>query len=591
MNSEESYLPNVSPGAVDTTNKEEINSAEAKPFLDDIEARAHEKRVTADSTASEIGEKAPEKPRRGRRRSSENKVQVVPLEDDIQSAPNEENGCGNRNNRRNHSNNENSGRGRERQRNSGHRNENQPNRSNEQRNNSDRERNRRGQFAKIRDWERIHGESQIEELAKERFSSETIFNFNDVYSLSFNDLRQLAESLNFSADDERLQRRRTILQDCIFRAYSNGQAIQIQGYLDFFPDGNACLVYGEDNFRIGEFCVYVPKSLVKLHDLRHGQTVTLLATIVNEVNPTLCGLRILDPILEGTPRPNFKDLTPYYPTERIILENCDATTSQNLSMRVVDLLSPIGLGQRGLIVAPPRTGKTLLLQAIANSIALNRPDAHLIILLIDERPEEVTDFKRLVKGEVFASTFDELAENHIHLAEMVIDNARRRVEAGQQVVILLDSITRLARAYNSIMPASGRILSGGIDANALQGPKSFFGSARNIEGGGSLTIIATALIETGSRMDDVIFEEFKGTGNMELHLDRDLSEKRIYPAINVAKSGTRKEELLYHPDELPRIYMLRRAMFGIAPSEAMEMLIQRLKKTASNVEFLMSVGR
>ena len=255
------------------------------------------------------------------------------------------------------------------------------------------------------------------------------------------------------------------------------------------------------------------------------------------------------------------------------------------------LLTRSRFGQRGLIVAPPRTGKTVLLQGMANAIQTNYPDAHLIILLIDERPEEVTDFRRQVKGEVISSTFDESAESHVHAAEMVIEKARRMVEIGKDVVILLDSITRLARAYNTTMPSSGKILSGGVEANALQKPKRFFGSARNIEDGGSLTIIATALVETGSKMDEVIFEEFKGTGNMELHLDRGLSDKRIFPALSMDKSGTRKEELLYHPDEMEKIYSLRRAMKGLPSTDAMEMLIQRIKKTKTNAEFLMSVAR
>jgi transcription termination factor Rho len=295
--------------------------------------------------------------------------------------------------------------------------------------------------------------------------------------------------------------------------------------------------------------------------------------------------------LEAAKIPHFKELVPYYPTDRLLLENGSEEANQRLSLRIVDLVAPIGLGQRGLIVAPPRTGKTVLLQAFANGIATVRPEAQVWILLIDERPEEVTDFRRMAKGEVFASTFDETPDRHVRLAEMVIEMARRRVECGQHVVILLDSITRLARAYNAIMPASGRIMSGGIDANALQGPKSFFGSARNIEGGGSLTILGTALVETGSRMDDVIFEEFKGTGNMELQLDRELADRRIYPAINVGRSGTRKEELLYHPDELSRIYLFRRAVVGLNSTEAVDMLIQRVKKTGTNVEFLMTLNR
>jgi transcription termination factor Rho len=258
-------------------------------------------------------------------------------------------------------------------------------------------------------------------------------------------------------------------------------------------------------------------------------------------------------------------------------------------MRVMDLATPIGKGQRGLIVAPPRTGKTVLLQKIANSISQNSPDSKLIILLIDERPEEVTDMQRTTKAEVLSSTFDEHPERHVQVAEIVIEMAKRRVENGEDVIILLDSITRLARAYNTIQPHSGKILSGGVDANALHKPKRFFGAARNIEGGGSLTIISTALVDTGSRMDEVIFEEFKGTGNMELALDRDLVGKRIFPAINIEKSGTRKEELLLHKDELARIWTLRKALKDVPAVEAMELLINRLKKTKSNAEFLMAL--
>ncbi|HSH09922.1 MAG TPA: transcription termination factor Rho [Oceanipulchritudo sp.] len=292
--------------------------------------------------------------------------------------------------------------------------------------------------------------------------------------------------------------------------------------------------------------------------------------------------------LQVTP---FEDLVPYYPTERIILETEPKVKWDNTAMRVVDLLTPVGLGQRGLIVAPPRTGKTILQQGIANAVAVNKPEAHLIVLLIDERPEEVTDFKRQVSaGEVIASTFDESPESHVHCAEMVIEKARRMVENGQHVIILLDSITRLARAYNALASNSGKILSGGVEANALQKPKRFFGSARNIEGAGSLTILGTALVETGSRMDEVIFEEFKGTGNMELHLDRGLSDKRVFPAIEMNKSGTRKEELLYHPDEMLKVYGLRRAMKGVPPTDAMEMLITRIKKTGTNIQFLMGVN-
>jgi transcription termination factor Rho len=284
---------------------------------------------------------------------------------------------------------------------------------------------------------------------------------------------------------------------------------------------------------------------------------------------------------------HFDNLTPLFPNRRVILEN---EKLKDLAMRAFDLISPVGFGQRGLIVAPPRTGKTVLMQKIANSITANHPKAHLIVLLIDERPEEVTDMERSVKGEVISSTFDEPPDRHVHVAEMVIERAKRLAEKGTDVVILLDSITRLARAYNTMQPHSGKILSGGVDANALHKPKRFFGAARNIEEGGSLTIIATALVDTGSKMDEVIFEEFKGTGNMEIHLDRALVDKRVYPAVNISKSGTRKEELLYHADEMPRIHILRRALASLPPVEAMELLLERLKKTKTNVEFLLAMN-
>jgi len=274
-----------------------------------------------------------------------------------------------------------------------------------------------------------------------------------------------------------------------------------------------------------------------------------------------------------------------FPNQRFILE----TVPEEISMRVMDIFTPIGKGQRGLIVAPPRTGKTVLLQKVANSISTNHPEVYLIVLLIDERPEEVTDMERTTSAHVLSSTFDEPPERHVQVAEMVIEMAKRMVECGRDVAILLDSITRLARAYNTLQPHSGKILSGGVDANALHKPKRFFGAARNIENGGSLTIVATALVDTGSRMDEVIFEEFKGTGNMELGLDRTLVDKRIFPAINIEKSGTRREELLLHPDELNKIWILRRAVNGVPAVEAMELISGRLKKTKSNAEFLMAM--
>ncbi|HEX7138365.1 MAG TPA: transcription termination factor Rho, partial [Vicinamibacterales bacterium] len=287
------------------------------------------------------------------------------------------------------------------------------------------------------------------------------------------------------------------------------------------------------------------------------------------------------------PRRSFEDLTPIDPHEHIRLE----TASEPLTTRIMDLLTPIGKGQRGLIVAPPRTGKTMLLQNIAQSITANHPEVYLIVLLIDERPEEVTDMQRSVRGEVISSTFDEPAQRHVQVAEMVIEKAKRLVEHKKDVLILLDSITRLARAYNTVIPPSGKVLSGGLDSNALQKPKRFFGAARNIEEGGSLTIMATALIDTGSRMDDVIFEEFKGTGNMEIHLDRKLTDKRVFPSIDVQKSGTRKEELLIPKEDLNRIWVLRKVLNPLSPVEAMELLLDKMGKTKTNAEFLASMQK
>ena len=293
-----------------------------------------------------------------------------------------------------------------------------------------------------------------------------------------------------------------------------------------------------------------------------------------------------EPPERGRERVFFENLTPLYPQSKLSLE----TDAENLSARVLDMMVPIGKGQRGLIVAPPRTGKTMLLQNIANSITRNHPEVYLIVLLIDERPEEVTDMQRSVQGEVISSTFDEPAQRHVQVAEMVIEKAKRLVEHNKDVVILLDSITRLARAYNTIVPPSGKVLSGGVDSNALQRPKRFFGAARNIEESGSLTIIATALVDTGSRMDDVIFEEFKGTGNLEIHLDRKLTDRRVFPSIDIQKSGTRKEELLIPKDELSRVWVLRKVLTPLSAVEAMELLLSRMAKTKSNQDFLASMS-
>ena len=361
------------------------------------------------------------------------------------------------------------------------------------------------------------------------------------------------------------------------------------GYLEVLPDGFGFLRSPAYSYLPSSEDIYLSPSQIKRFALKTGDFITGQIRTPREKERFFAMLKV-ETINNDTPERKkqiipFTSLEPYFPTQRLILERDPA----DYSTRVVDLVTPIGKGQRGLIVAPPRTGKTVLLQKIAKSIRMNNPEVTLIILLIDERPEEVTDMERSIDAEVVSSTFDEPPERHAQVAEMVIEKAQRMVEYGKDVVILLDSITRLARAYNTLQPHSGKILTGGVDATALHKPKRFFGAARNIENHGSLTIIATALIETGSRMDDVIFEEFKGTGNMELHLDRNVSDRRIYPAINIEKSGTRKEELLLHPDELSKVWILRKAVNGVPPAEAMEMVLGRLKKCRTNIEFLVTL--
>jgi transcription termination factor Rho len=362
-----------------------------------------------------------------------------------------------------------------------------------------------------------------------------------------------------------------------------------EGVLETLPDGFGFLRAPDYNYLPGPDDIYVSPSQIRKFDLRTGDTIS------GQIRPPKEGERYFalikveainfEPPEMARDRVFFDNLTPLYPQEKLRLE----TDAEHLSGRVLDLMTPIGKGQRALIVAPPRTGKTMLLQSIANSITRNHPEVTLIVLLIDERPEEVTDMQRSVHGEVISSTFDEPPTRHVQVADMVIEKAKRLVEYKRDVVILLDSITRLARAHNAVVPPSGKILSGGIDSNALQKPKRFFGSARNIEEGGSLTIIATALIDTGSRMDDVIFEEFKGTGNLEINLDRKLTEKRIFPSIDINKSGTRKEELLLAPADFNRIIVLRRVLSQLSPTEAMELLLDKLGRTRSNSEFLDSM--
>ena len=371
-----------------------------------------------------------------------------------------------------------------------------------------------------------------------------------------------------------------------------GWEIGGDGVLEVLQDGFGFLRSPEANYLPGPDDIYVSPEMIRQFSLRTGDSIEGVIKAPSETERYFSLTKAtkinFDDPEKAKHKVHFDNLTPLYPDERLKMEVEDPTIKDR-SARIIDLVSPIGKGQRGLIVAPPRTGKTVLLQNIAHSIATNHPECYLIVLLIDERPEEVTDMERNTKAEVIASTFDEPPERHVQIAEIVIEMAKRQVEAGKHVVILLDSITRLARAYNTLQPHSGKILSGGVDANALHKPKRFFGAARNIEKGGSLTIIATALVDTGSRMDEVIFEEFKGTGNMEICLDRYLVDKRIFPAINIEKSGTRKEELLMHPDELSRVWILRKALNGVPPVEAMELLIGRLKKTKTNLEFLMTL--
>ncbi len=371
----------------------------------------------------------------------------------------------------------------------------------------------------------------------------------------------------------------------------NTSLMKGEGVLEILPEGFGFLRSSDNNYLSGAQDIYVSPSQIKRFGLRTGDFIYGQVRRPKE-NEKYYALLKIERINYKDPeqsklRKHFDDLTPLYPMERIKLE----TTPDNLAVRVMDLIAPIGKGQRGLIVAPPRTGKTVLLQNIANSATYNHKEIVVIVLLIDERPEEVTDMKRSVKAEVISSTFDEPPERHIQVAEIVLERAKRLVEQGLDVLILLDSITRLARAYNAVIPPSGKVLSGGLDSNALQKPKRFFGAARNVEGGGSLTIIATALIETGSRMDDVIFEEFKGTGNMELHLDRGLSDRRIFPAIDVTRSGTRKEELLVSKEYLNRIWILRKILVEMNDIDAMLFLLDKLSKTKSNVEFLESMNR
>jgi len=387
-------------------------------------------------------------------------------------------------------------------------------------------------------------------------------------------------------------------QDIIFAILKaqakKGEDIYGDGVLEILQDGFGFLRSGDSSYLAGPDDIYVSPSQIRRFSLRTGDTVS------GKIRPPKEGERYfallkVDQINFESPETTknkvlFENLTPLFANERLTMEIGNGST-EDLTARVIDLVSPIGKGQRGMIVSPPKAGKTMMLQNIAQSIAAKHPECYLIVLLIDERPEEVTEMDRSVRGEVISSTFDEPAARHVQVAEMVIEKAKRLVEHKRDVIILLDSITRLARAYNTVVPSSGKVLTGGVDANALQRPKRFFGAARNMEEGGSLTIIATALIDTGSRMDDVIFEEFKGTGNMELHLDRKIAEKRIYPSININRSGTRREELLTSPDELQKMWILRKLLHAMEDLAAMEFLLDKLKATKTNAEFFDSMKR
>jgi transcription termination factor Rho len=414
-----------------------------------------------------------------------------------------------------------------------------------------------------------------------------LMDISDLKEMSISKLTQIAKELDIPGATG--MRKQEIIFKILQAQTEKSGLIFSEGVLETLPDGFGFLRAPDYNYLPGPDDIYVSPSQIRKFDLRTGDTIS------GQIRPPKEGERYFalikveainfEPPEMARDRVFFDNLTPLYPEEKLRLE----TLPENLAGRVLDLMTPIGKGQRALIVAPPRTGKTMLLQSVANSITKNHPEVTLIVLLIDERPEEVTDMQRSVHGEVISSTFDEPPTRHVQVADMVIEKAKRLVEYGRDVVILLDSITRLARAHNSVVPPSGKILSGGIDSNALQKPKRFFGSARNIEEGGSLTIIATALIDTGSRMDDVIFEEFKGTGNLEINLDRKLTEKRIFPSIDINKSGTRKEELLLAQKDFNRIIALRRVLSQLSATEAMELLLERLGKTKSNSDFLDSM--
>jgi transcription termination factor Rho len=419
-------------------------------------------------------------------------------------------------------------------------------------------------------------------------AKDTVINLNDLKKKKPAELAKMAAELNIEGTAG--MRKQDLIFALLQAHTENSGAIYSEGVLETLPDGYGFLRAPDYNYLAGPDDIYVSPSQIRRLNLRTGDTVSGQIRPPKDSERYYAMLKIEKVNFEAPEKARekilFDNLTPLYPTRRFQLEH----DPSNYSMRIIDLLVPIGMGQRALIVSPPRAGKTVMLQNIANAIATNHPDAWLMVLLIDERPEEVTDMERSVKGEVVSSTFDEPAQRHVQVAEMVIDKAKRLVEHGRDVVILLDSITRLARAYNTVVPPSGKILSGGVDSNALHKPKRFFGAARNVEEGGSLTIIGTALVDTGSRMDEVIFEEFKGTGNSEIHLDRKLMEKRIFPTMDINRSATRKEELLLPQDVLNRVWILRQLLHPLNVIDSMEFLLSKMKNTKSNREFLDSMA-
>jgi len=417
-------------------------------------------------------------------------------------------------------------------------------------------------------------------------------NLADLKRKTITELNQILRDLNIEGSSglRKQDLIYKILEAQTVKDRDGGGTITGEGVLEILPDGFGFLRSPSYNYLPGPDDIYVSPSQIRRFDLRTGDTIGGEIRQPKEGERYFALLKVekinFEPPEASKDKVLFDNLTPLYPNRRVGLE----IPAGDISARIMDLMTPIGFGQRGLIVAAPRTGKTMMLQAIAKSVATNHPDAHLIVLLIDERPEEVTDMERSVRGEVVSSTFDEPASRHVQVADMVLEKAKRLVEHKQDVVILLDSITRLARAHNTIISPSGKVLSGGVDSNALQRPKRFFGAARNLEEGGSLTILATALVETGSRMDDVIFEEFKGTGNMEIHLDRKLSDKRVFPSIDINRSGTRKEELLLTPAELNRVWVLRKVLQPLGVVDSMELLLEKIQETETNADFLASMN-